>query len=98
MLIDSGASDSSIWGAVADRLALPILGLHNVSGLGTKGPAHQYLADIELWLDDCYSLLDWKILRFDSDYDQIQGILGRDILGRGKFILDGPKRQFTLEF
>ena len=98
MLVDSGASDSSISGAIADRLALPVLGFHNVSGFGASGVAYQYFADIELWLDVRYEFSDWKLLRFESDYNKIQGILGRDILCLGKFILDGPNGQFTLEF
>jgi hypothetical protein len=97
MLIDSGASDSSIAGAVADRLSLPVLGLHTVSGFGARGATLQYLADMMLRLDGDYELSDWKLLRFDSQYDKIQGILGRDILERARFVLDGPNRQFTLE-
>jgi hypothetical protein len=97
MLIDTGASDSSIAGAVADRLGLPVLGLHTVSGFGASGAALQYLADLVLRLDKDHELSDWKLLRFDSDYDKIQGILGRDILARARFVLDGPSRQFTLE-
>jgi len=48
-------------------------------------------------MDTGYELSDWTLLRFDADYDRIQGILGRDILERAHFILDGPNRQFTLE-
>ena len=99
MLVDSGASDSSIRGDVADRLGLRVLGLFSVTGFANRASTIQHLADIELWLGDVsYPLSGWKLMRFESDYDKIDGILGRDILERGRFVLDGPAHQFTLEF
>lgn len=98
MLLDSGASDSSISEAVAARLSLPVLGLHRVSGFGASADTYQYLADLELWLDVGHELSDRKLLQFSSDHNRIQGILGRDILGLAKFYLDGQNREFTIEF
>lgn len=97
MLIDTGASDSFIAGAVADRLALPVLGLHSVRGFAAKSAAYQYLTDLVVRLDSDCELAGWKLLRFDTDYDRIQGVLGRDVLERARFVLDGPARRFTLE-
>ena len=98
MLVDSGASDSWLKQEVVDRLGLYPLGLHPVSGFGKTEPTLQYLADIELRLDSPYLLPDWKLFRFEAHYDKIDGILGRDVLDRGIFTIDGPNRQFTLEF
>ncbi len=98
MLVDSGASDSWLKQEVIDRLGLFTLGFHPVSGFGKTEPTLQYLADIELQLDAPHLLPDWKLFRFVTPYDKIDGILGRDVLDRGIFTIDGPNRQFTLEF
>lgn len=97
MLIDSGATDSAISGAVASRLSLPILGFHGVVGFGSRGTVYQYLADIDLCLDAIYSLSGQLLLEFSSDYGQIQGVIGRDIIGLGYLAIDGRKKEFTFE-
>ena len=98
MLVDTGASDSAISGRVADRLGLPILGLDSVVGFGSTEDAYQHLADLDLSLDQTFTIPGLMLFRFDKDSDRIQGILGRDVLGRGVLVLDGPNRQFTLTF
>jgi len=96
MLIDTGASDSSISGVIADHLSLPVLGLHDVSGFGSNNMTYQYLFDLELLLDSSHQLADWKLLRFDTDYNKIQGILGRDFLALGMFSIDGQQQEFSI--
>ena len=99
MLLDTGASDTAIAPAIAQRLGLRVLGLHDVSGFGASGSAYQYIADLELHLGaDRYPLPDHRMLIFRTDYEKIDGLIGRDILSLGRFLLDGPNRSFTLEF
>lgn len=97
MLIDSGATDSAISGAVASRLSLPILGHYGVIGFGSRGTAFQYLADIELCLDITHGLSNRLLLRFESTHSAFQGIIGRDIIGFGRFSMDGRKQEFSFE-
>lgn len=97
-LIDTGASDSSISGRITDRLNLPVVGLHTVVGFGSSQDAHQHLADVELLLDEIFSIRDLELFRFDKETQSLQGILGRDVLGLGSLFLDGPNRKFTLTF
>jgi hypothetical protein len=63
-------------------------------------PSLQHSADLEIHLDfdEVKEFVDWKLFRFRPDYDKIDGVIGRDILNLAKFTLDGPRRQFTLEF
>ena len=97
-LVDTGASDSSISGRVADRLALPVLGLHAVTGFASVGNAYQYLADVELSFDQVFPIPDMRLLRFEYDTEIVHGILGRVVPRLGTLVLDGPNRRFTLTF
>jgi hypothetical protein len=98
MLIDTGASDSSISGDIIDRLGLSVFGLYRIHSWAQERPSYQHLADIELELDVPYEIRDWGLFRFETRYNAIQGIIGRDILRRARFELNGPKSQFTIEF
>ena len=98
MLIDTGASDSFLRGQLIDRLALPTIGYHDVFGFGDTGPVLQYIADLEITLDEQYRLDDWRLMRLETPYRRVDGILGRDVLVLGRLTLDGPARTFTLEF
>jgi hypothetical protein len=80
MLIDTGASDSSVAGHAMDRLGLPVYGLHEIHAWAQERASYQHLADIELELDVPYELRDWRLFRFETRYRAIQGIIGRDIL------------------
>lgn len=98
MLIDTGASETAVAGRVIDSLLLRAIGFHSVTGFGSTNDAHQYIADIELDLNEAYLVRELPVLRFDSRYDRIQGLIGGDVLGEGTFTLDGPNRVFSLEF
>jgi hypothetical protein len=99
MLLDTGASDTAIAPDIAQRLGLRVFGLHEVSGFSAHEATYQYLADLELHLDGAlYSLPDWRLLQFNTNYKKIDGLIGRDVLSRGRFLLDGINRKFTLEF
>ena len=90
----------ALKGYIIDRLGLSVLGFHPVYSFtpGTE-PSLQHSADIEFDFDvGAKEFKDCKLFRFRPDYDKIDGILGRDILNLGRFTLDGPRRQFTLEF
>tara|TARA_R110000787_G_scaffold78303_6_gene171530 strand:+ start:512 stop:688 length:177 start_codon:yes stop_codon:yes gene_type:complete len=57
------------------------------------------LSDVEILLDDgSCQLDDWKLLIFETEYNKIDGLLGRDILARAKFTLDGRAGTFELCF
>ena len=99
LLVDSGASDSSISVSIAMRLGLPVLGYHQITGFGASKPVYQFLSDVEILLDDgSCQLDDWKLLIFETEYNKIDGLLGRDILARAKFTLDGRAGTFELCF
>jgi hypothetical protein len=99
MLVDSGASDSSIALPIAERLRLPVLGYHQITGFGATKATYQFLSDIEILLDDgIYTLEDWKLLSFETEYNQIDGLLGRDILSKAQFVLNGSQATFELDF
>ena len=101
MLLDTGATDSALKGYIIDCLGLSVLGLHGVHSWGPDAePSLQHSADLEIHLDfdEVKEFMDWKLFRFRPDYDKIDGVIGRDILNFSKFALDGPGRQFTLEF
>jgi hypothetical protein len=98
MLLDTGASDSAISGRVADRLGLRVLGFETIVGFGSAGDSVQYLADVDLILEEVFPLGEIPLFRFETESDRVQGILGRDILARGTLFLDGPNRTFTLTF
>ena len=99
MLVDTGASDTSIAPDIVARLGLRVLGLHEVSGFSASEATYQFIADLELHLDDGpYTLSDWRVLQFNTSYDKIDGLIGRDILSRCRFFMDGINRAFTLEF
>jgi len=101
LLLDTGATDTALKGYIIDRLGLSVLGFHGVHSFGQEpGTSMQYSADLEIHLDngEKKEFEDWKLLRFSPSYDKIDGVIGRDILQTARFVLDGPRREFTLEF
>ena len=101
LLLDTGATDTLLRGHIIDRLRLSPLGFHSMHSLGPEpATSVQYLADLEIHLDDgaLKEFPSWKVLRFTPKYDKIDGLIGRDILQKAKFSLNGPRCEFVLEF
>jgi hypothetical protein len=91
LLIDTGATDTALRGGIIDRLRLSALGFHRVHSFGTEmATTTQYSADLELHMDDGArkEFLGLEVCRFDPSYDKIDGLLGRDVLRQGRFIMD----------
>lgn len=101
LLLDTGATDTALRGNIIDRLRLSPLGFHSVHSFGPDpATSVQYSADLEIHLDGdaLKEFADWKVFRFAPSYDKIDGVIGRDILQKARFSLDGPKCEFVLEF
>lgn len=99
LLIDSGASFSSISQGTATDLDLPVLGLRPLMSVTQQNQAPEYLADMILPIGTPpLRLDDLRVVEFPMADEQVAGLLGRDILDRGYFTLNGVARTFTLGF
>jgi hypothetical protein len=101
LLIDTGATDTCLRGPIIDALKLFPLAFHKVHSIGPEMVSTmQYLADLEVHMDGGRKkeFFGAEVCRFDSAHSGIDGLLGRDILRQGRFVMDGLKRQFALEF
>lgn len=99
MLVDSGASSTSISPQAAQDVGLPQTGMRPVQSVNNVEPMNEYLADMYLPIGPTpYHLRDLTLVEFRMGNNQIGGLLGRDLLQHGHFQMNGIDRTFTLAF
>lgn len=98
MLIDTGATITSISRTIADGAGLRPMGLRKITSASHETEVHEYLADLYLpTFRPPYHHRNLTVIEFIGG-GVIQGLLGRDVLERGTFELNGPDRRFALTF
>jgi len=101
MLIDSGASWTSISPTVAAQLNLPVLGLRPLTSVTHAATVREYLADVYFPIPGGQAsmhLKDLRLLEFPMAGSNLDGLLGRDLLQHTLFQFNGPAREWTLAF
>jgi len=99
MLIDTGASATSMTSSVADNLGLPVLGLRPLTSVTETAKVREYLADMYLPIGSVpYHLTDLRIIEFPMGNPNVGGLLGRDLLQYGMFHMNGASRIYTIGF
>lgn len=89
LLMDSGADASSISRDVISALSLPPIGKRQTfaSG-GNQGETHTFLVDIIVPFDEApFRFVDVVVSEFRYQKPSIRGLLGRDILCKGNFLM-----------
>lgn len=99
MLVDTGAARTAIAPTVAERLALPALGLVPMISASHSCEVKEYLADMHLpVMDPPVPLRDCRLIEFPMGTGPIEGLLGRDLLTYCLLEVNGPARHFTIAF
>lgn len=99
MLIDTGASWTSVGPLVATKLNLPVLGLRGLKSVTHEVQANEYLADMYLPVaTPPFHLKDLRLVEFAMGDDNVGGLIGRDLLRHGLFQMDGKHGLYTLAF
>jgi hypothetical protein len=95
LLIDTGASRSAVRGDVLHELGLEPSDEVPVSTPTQKG-ASARLYTVRLRLPGAPILDDWTVLDLPAGTRGVDGLLGRDVLAAGLFVVHGPSGTWTL--
>lgn len=101
LLIDTGASHSCIASKYVDALALPKAGSQNAHNLFTAGAPRMFetfTAAIALLTttSELFAIGMDAVVACDFADQEIDGLIGRDLLNDGSLIYDGVRRIFQL--
>jgi hypothetical protein len=98
MLIDSGASWTSISPGIAEDLGLPETGLRSITSVTQTVDVKEFLADMILPMGGSAPITDLRLVEFPMGDDSIAGLFGRDLLNQCLFQMNGPGKTFTLSY
>jgi hypothetical protein len=104
-LIDSGAESTCLDTDLMQRLGLPLAGfsLANIPASGGQTVASEHDASLTLLHtsgnpQDCLTLPDLMVMALPIGALGYQALIGRDVLARCRFLYDGPRSEFQLEY
>lgn len=104
MLVDTGASHTNVCKSVLSRLGLTPKGFIAVHTPSTGGTPHQMATyDVAIAIFGRTPLENhWlptiQVTESDFTVQDIHGLIGRDILSRGRLTYSGPDQTFYLSF
>lgn len=104
LLIDTGADTTTLNEMHMRSLVLPVRGATEVRGVTTEAYATQCNTyDVELQLinaagDAPLTLPVVEVIGRPFHNEMIDGVLGRDFLSNVNFFLNGPLRQFAINY
>ena len=90
-MLDSGAYMTVVPDRTIRRLGLQRVGVTNVTGFGSAARAWIYATLLQEPTRATPQMC--RVLSWDRPY----GLVGRDLLSDWRVVLDGPRRQLTLE-
>ncbi|MBI3626445.1 aspartyl protease family protein [Candidatus Uhrbacteria bacterium] len=98
MMIDTGASSSVISVGVADRLGLVQHGVGTISTPSTGKSGHSCpIFDVDLYLPTLEKKIrNLRVMESDLTAQQIDGLIGRDVLRDGLLVYSGRDNTFSL--
>ena len=95
-MIDTGATSSVIQPAIATSLGLQPVGIVNISTPSSANvPCHQYL--VRLVFPNSV-VVETLAIEAPLQGQQVQCLIGRDVLAHGVLVYTGYINQFTLSF
>jgi hypothetical protein len=101
-LVDTGSDVSAVAASILRQLAVPVYGHQKTHAIGGHIPVRLFQVSLFL-LDVNQPHLPWMVqpdllvMELPSGLP-VDVLIGMDVLLTCKFLLDGPARQFTLEF
>jgi len=104
LLVDTGADTTTLSEMHMRSLALPVRGATEVRGVTTEAYATQCNTyDVELKLinsagDPPLTLPAVEVIGRPFHNEMIDGVLGRDFLSNVNFTMEGPLRQFVVNY
>lgn len=104
MLVDTGASHTNVCKSVLSRLGLTPKGFIDVHTPSTGSAPHKAaIYDVAVAIlgrtpFDSHWLPAIQVTESDFTVQGIQGLIGRDILSRGRLTYSGPDQIFYLSF
>lgn len=104
MLIDTGASHTSLCKTIIQALSLTPTGSIPILTPSTGTIPHQVstydvlLAVMGVTPQDVHLLPTWSVSECDFTGQGISGLIGRDILARGRLTYSGPDATYFLSF
>lgn len=96
LLVDTGASLTSISPKIAEELNLPVLGKIGLRSVTHEVSANQYLADLIWPIGKPFPIMDMKLMEFPMADHAIDGLLGRDIICQCLLHMNGPDKTLTI--
>lgn len=96
LLVDTGASHTSISPKVAETLQLPILGKRPLRSVTHEVAANIYLADLVWTVGSPITLRDMQLMEFPMADEAFDGLLGRDLLRYCLLNMNGVDGLLTL--
>ncbi len=97
MLIDTGATTTSIAPRIAQNMGLLSLGKRDMRSATGIVPVNRYMIDLELpCFSPNYLVQDLNIIDTPFPNEWIQGLLGRNFLEKFVLEIDGPGKYMNL--
>ncbi len=97
-MIDTGASVTAIGASVVQALALQGFGTVPVTTAATARPASMRRFKVSVTFADGVRVVPSEVVEAPLAGDQVQCLIGRDILSAALLLYDGRASEFTLDF
>jgi hypothetical protein len=97
-LVDTGASGTVITAAVVRALGLAPVGTTQMSTVSTQQPVTVSTYNVDLLFPNTVTINDCNASEGVLGGQQIQCLIGRDVLQHGVLVYIGYMRQFTISF